>query len=202
MKKGVFIAFEGLDGSGKSTQVDAIKDRLINKHIKFKIEKEPSDRNPIGLVVRDIIKGLTSVSPVTLAKLFSADRYEHVLHDIKPYIDGGGHVIMDRFIFSSFAYQGLDCSYDEIYLYNRDAIQLLMPDLTIFIDTPPEVCIERIDSTRNGKELFDDKLAAVYENYMNAFEKMKSEANILIVNGNQPPDAITEEIWNALEVLI
>ena len=203
MKKGVFLAFEGLDGSGKTTQFSAIRDKLVKRKIKCKEEKEPSDRNLIGLMIRGIIKearGL-SVSPVSLAKLFSVDRYEHVVTDIKPFIDKGGHVLIDRFIFSSFAYQGLTCSHDEIYYYNRDVIDLLMPDLTVFIDTDPKVCLRRINSNRVGKELFDNKGVAVREKFFDTFEKMKDTAKVLIVDGNQPSEVVTDEIWKAVEPL-
>jgi len=204
MKKGAFIAFEGLDGSGKTTQFNAIRDKLTKRKIKCKEEKEPSDRNLIGLMIRGIIKearGLT-VSPVSLAKLFSVDRYEHVVNDIKPYIDKGGHVLIDRFIFSSFAYQGLTCSFDEIYYYNRDVIKLLMPDLTVFIDTDPKICLRRINNTRVGKELFDSKGIAVREKFFDAFGKLKDAANILVIDGNQPAEVITDEIWKAVEPFV
>jgi len=204
MKKGAFIAFEGLDGSGKTTQFNAIRDKLVKRKIKCKEEKEPSDRNLIGLMIRGIIKearGLT-VSPVSLAKLFSVDRYEHVVNDIKPYIDKGGHVLIDRFIFSSFAYQGLTCPFDEIYYYNRDVIKLLMPDLTVFIDTDPKTCLRRINNTRVGKELFDLKGMAVREKFFEAMDKLKDTANVLIIDGNQPAEVITDEIWKAVEPLV
>ena len=203
MKKGIFIAFEGLDGSGKTTQFNAIRDKLTKRKIKCKEEKEPSDRNLIGLMIRGIIKGARglTVSPASLAKLFSVDRYEHVITDIKPHIDKGGHVLIDRFIFSSFAYQGLECSYDEILFYNKDVIELLMPDLTVFIDTDPKVCLKRINSNRVGKELFDNKGSAVRENFLSTFKKMESTANILVVDGNKPADVVTDEIWKAVEPL-
>jgi len=203
MKKGVFIAFEGLDGSGKTTQFNAIKAKLASLNINCKAEKEPSDCNLIGLLLRGIIKELQglSVSPVSLAKLFSVDRYEHVLHDIKPYIDGGGHVLMDRYVFSSFAYQGLTSSFEDIYLYNRDAIKLLMPDVTVYIDTSPEVCLERINTNRVGKELFDFNGVALREKFFEAFERMKDSANILIVDGNRPAGAVTDEIWGKVKLL-
>ena len=203
MKKGIFIAFEGLDGSGKTTQFNAIRDKLTKRKIKCKEEKEPSDRNLVGLMIRGIIKGARglTVSPASLAKLFSVDRYEHVVTDIKPHIDKGGHVLIDRFIFSSFAYQGLECSYDEILFYNKDVIELLMPDLTVFIDTDPKICLKRINNTRVGKELFDNNGIEVRENFLNTFKKMENTANIKIVNGNQPPDVVTDEIWKAVEPL-
>ena len=204
MKKGTFIAFEGLDASGKTTQFNAIYKKFAQHNIKVKKEKEPSDRNPVGLMIRDIVKGTggLTMSPVSLAKLFSVDRYEHVVNEIKPHIDGGGHVLIDRFIFSSFAYQGLTCSYDEIHFYNRDAIKLLMPDLTVFIDTPPEICLERINNTRHGKELFDENGVAVRRNYFDAFERLKDIAYVLVVDGNQPKEVITDVIWKAVEPLV
>jgi len=204
MEKGAFIAFEGLDGSGKTTQFNAIRDKLTKHKINFKEERQPSDRNPIGLIVRDIIqktRGLT-VSPVSLAKLFSVDRYEHVVSNIKPCIDKGEHVLIDRYILSSFAYQGLALPFDEIYYYNKDVIKLLMPDITIFIDTAPEICLDRINNTRACKELFDDKGTAARKKYFEAMDRLNEYANVLVIDGSQPPEVITDEIWKAVEPLI
>jgi len=204
-EKGRFIAFEGLDGSGKTTQFNAISGKLAAIQIKCKEEKEPSNRNPVGLMLRDIVKTTHgfSLSPLSLAKLFAIDRYEHVKNDIRPYIDMGEHVLIDRYVFSSFAYQGLAFSFEEIYALNRDAIELLMPDLTVFIDTTPEECLHRINNNRDGKELFDSKGAAVREKFFSAFDafdKMKNRARVLVVDGNQPADVVTEEIWRAVEL--
>jgi len=202
MKKGVFIAFEGLDGSGKTTQFNAIINRLAAKKINCIAEKQPSNCNPIGLLLRDIVKNAhdVSLSPLSLAKLFSIDRYEHVVNNIKPHIDAGRHVLIDRYVFSSFAYQGQAFTFDEIYSFNRDAIELLMPDLTIFIDTTPEECTHRIASNRASQELFDDNGIVIRNNFYNAFEKMKTSPTA-IINGNQPTDAVTDEIWKAVEPL-
>jgi dTMP kinase len=203
MEKGIFIAFEGLDGSGKTTQFNAIRDKLAKRKIKCKEEKEPSDRNSIGLLVRGVVKKARgySVDPLSLAMLFAVDRYEHVINDIKPHIDKGGHVLIDRYIFSSFAYQGLTCSYDEIYFYNKQVIGILMPDLTVFIDTDPKTSLSRINRTRVGKEIFDAEGMFVRKNFLNAIDKMKDITNILVVDGNQPDDVITDEIWKAVEPL-
>jgi len=200
MGKGIFIAFEGLDGSGKTTQFNAIMDRLARRNIRCIGEKQPSASNPVGLMLRDIIKNSdeVSLSPLSLAKLFSVDRYEHVSKDIVPHIDAGAHVLVDRFVFSSFAYQGLCCSFEEIYYYNRHSIELLMPDITVFIDTDPDICMERIISSRAGKELFDSNGATIRSNFYGAFEKMGKAVRVLIVDGNQPADAITDEIWKAI----
>ena len=197
MKRGAFIAFEGLDGSGKTTQCRAICSKLNRMGFACKAEKEPTDQNPIGKLARDVIERRVNVAPHTLAMLMAADRYEHVLNDIKPRIEQGEHVLVDRFVFSSFAYQGLDCTFEEIYALNKRVLDLLMPDLTIFIDTPPEACLKRIHRSRGEMELFDAKGTAVRANFIEAFERVE-RANVLIVDGSQPVSEITREIWEAI----
>lgn len=197
-QKGVFIAFEGLDGSGKTTQLNAIRDKLLKRKIKCREEREPSD-GILGLIARGAIKKKINISSHAMALLFAADRYEHVLNDIKPYIDKGVHVITDRFVFSNFAYQGLTSSFDELYQYNKRAIDLLMPNLTVFVDTDPKSSLSRIGVSRIGKELYDREGIAVRENFIKAFDRMKNNANILIVNGNHPEEVVTDEIWKAVE---
>ena len=203
MKKGVFIAFEGLDGSGKTTQFNAIIDRLAAKKITCKAEKEPSNCNPVGLLLRDIVKKTheLSLSPLSIAKLFAIDRYEHVVNNMKPHIGTGKHVLIDRYIFSSFAYQGQAFYFDEIYSLNREAIELLMPDLTVFIDTAPEICMERITRTRAGTELFDSNGDFIRNKFFDVFEKMKDITKVIVVDGSQPVDRVTNDIWKAVEPL-
>ena len=197
MQKGIFIAFEGLDGSGKTTQLHALSDKLLKRKIRCREEREPSD-GILGLVARGAIKKKITLSPQAMALLFAADRYEHVLNDIKPCIENGIHLLTDRFLFSNIAYQGLTCSFDDLFYYNKPVIKLLMPDLTIFIDADPETCLERIGATRIGKELYDEEGPAIRANFMNIFEKMKYLTKILIINGNQPQEVITDEIWKSV----
>jgi dTMP kinase len=200
MKKGNFIAFEGLDGSGKTTQLYAIRDKLLKRNIKCREETEPSS-GILGLMARGGIKKTVSITPHALALVFAADRHDHILNDIKPYIDTGIHVLCDRFILSSFAYQGLTHSFTELLSFNERAIDILLPTLTIFIDTDPEDCLKRIGKTRIGKELFDEKGVPVRKNFLNAIDTFKDSMNILTVDGNQPEEVVTDEIWKLIEPL-
>ena len=200
MQKGVFIAFEGLDGSGKTTQMAILRDKLLKRKIKCREEREPSD-GIIGLIARGAIKKKISLSPHALALLFAADRYEHVDKDIKPFIERGAHVLTDRFLFSNFAYQGLSCTFEELYSYNQRVIELLLPDLTIFIDASPKKSLSRIAKTRIGTELYDQKGEAVRNNFYNAIEKMKDLAKVQIFNGNLPEEVVSDEIWKFVEPL-
>jgi len=203
MKKGVFIAFEGLDGSGKTTQFNAIINKLAANGISCKAEKQPSNCNPIGLLLRDIVQNADgpTFSPRSLAQLFSIDRYEHVTNNIKPYVDAGEHVLIDRYVFSSFAYQGQMFTFDEIYDFNRESIELLMPDLTIFIDTDPDECTRRINSNRANQEMFDDNGDVIRFKFLYSFAIMKDITKIVKIKGNQPEDVVTESIWKAVKPL-
>ena len=97
-KRGKFIVFEGIDGSGKTTQVDLLQQRLtaVCKKNKCYVTREPSD-SPPGLIARGAIKGTILLSPKTLVWEFIADRTEHVEKVILPHLENGIHVICDRF---------------------------------------------------------------------------------------------------------
>jgi len=202
MKKGKFIVFEGLDGSGKTTQLHALHSYLSKeKGLKCRLDYEPSE-NLLGALARGAIKKKMYFEPQTMALLFAADRFEHIHHDIKPYLDKGIHVICDRYVFSNFAYQGLACDFNDIFEYNKASMKLLMPDLTIFVDTEPEETAERIGKSRIGNELFDKEGVSVRENFHRAFEFLKEKGlmgELLVVKGNQSEEAITKEIIAHIE---
>lgn len=196
MKKGLFIVFEGLDGSGKTTQLKALCNYLTKeKNLKCREEREPGESLP-GALARSAIKKQLKFEPQTMALLFAADRYEHI-HEIKPYLNEGINVICDRYVFSNFAYQGLALDFETIYEINKAAMELLMPDLVIFVDTEPAETLERIGKSRIGNELFDEQGREVRESFMRAFEFLKEKGllkNLLIVKGGQSQEAITSEI--------
>jgi len=199
MKRGKFIVFEGLDGSGKTTQLKALHSYLTKeKQMKCKTDFEPSD-NLLGALARAAIKKRVSFESQTMALLFAADRYEHVTSDIIPHLDSGIHVLCDRYVLSNLAYQGLSLSFDDIFEYNKAAVSLLFPDLTIFIDTDPQETAERIDKSRISGELFDEHGIAVRQSFHKAIEKLTekgifTKSNLLIIKGNQSEEAITREI--------
>jgi dTMP kinase len=202
MKKGSFIVLEGLDGSGKTTQLAALHTYITKqKNARCRREFEPSD-NLLGAMARSAIKKKMQFEPQTLALLFAADRYEHITHDIKPYLEQGIHVLCDRYVFSNFAYQGIALDFDTIYEINKAAMQLLMPDIVIFVDTEPAETLERIGKSRVGNELFDKQGREVRENFYKAFEFLKEKGllkNLLVVKGGQGEQAITGEIIKFIE---
>lgn len=199
-KKGAFIAFEGIDGSGKSTQAKLLADRLKDNGISIYETREPTDA-PIGSLTRQILTGRIKTDNKVIAALFLADRLDHLLNDLDGIcakIDSGVTVISDRYYFSSYAYHSVDVNMDWVISANSICADLLRPTCTVFIDVTPDESLDRIAKGRYRSELFEtrERLTIVREKYMEAFEKLKDQENIVIIDGNQSPEKIAEDIWS------
>ena len=171
-----FIVFEGIDGSGKTTQIKLLADYLLNCNVPHIVTKEPTDGS-IGTLARNVVRGAETLSVEALALLFAADRAEHISREIQPALQNGLNVLCDRYVYSNITYQ--DC--EPINFHH-----LLKPNLTIFIDTDPEECHRRIISTRHTLEIYDSietgkKLRA---KYMEAFDRYKDGMPVIVVDGN------------------
>ena len=198
-KRGAFVVFEGIDGSGKGTQIKKLKKRLEAEGCSVCRTAEPSD-SPIGSLIHQIMIGRIRTSNDVLASLFVADRLDHIQNDVnglEKFLSQGIHVISDRYYFSSFAYQSVDLPMDYIIRAHEPVMQKLRPDLTVFIDVDPDITMERIETNRLTKELFEEagRLRETRSRYFEAFERLKDEENVIIVPGDGSPDAIAEEIW-------
>lgn len=202
-KKGIFITFEGIDGSGKSTQSHMTAERLKNMGIDIYETREPSDA-PVGALIRQILTGRIKTDNKVIAALFLADRLDHLLNDVNGIcgkIDKGVNVISDRYYFSSYAYHSVDMDMDWVIDANSVCADLLKPDCTIFIDITPDEALNRIAKGRYESELFEtrERLTLVREKYMEAFEKLKDKENVIIINGNQSPEKVSDDIWNSIK---
>lgn len=199
---GKFIAFEGIDGSGKSTQIEYLTEKLKKENIYYYTTMEPTD-SPIGSLIHQIMTGRVKTDNKVIAALFVADRLDHLLNDLnglKAKIDEGMTVISDRYYFSSYAYHSVDMPMEWVIQANDQCKQILKPTATVFIDVDPDTAIERIAKNRFHQELFEKKsrLVKVREKYFESFEKEKSEENIIIVDGNRSQEEIAKEIWNKI----
>ncbi len=188
MRRNVFIAFEGIDGSGKSSQVRILAERLQNAGHKVYATFEPTD-GMIGGMVRNILKGNIKADHRTIAGLFLADRLDHLLNEetgLVKKMKEGYTVISDRYYFSSYAYHSTHMDMDWVIAANKICAGILRPDLNVFIDVPPEVCMQRISANRETTELFEtlESLKNVNAKYHEAFEKLKGEERIFTINGN------------------
>lgn len=202
-KKGTFIAFEGIDGSGKSTQIQLLADRLREQGIPFYTTMEPTD-SPIGSLIHQIMTGRVKADLKVIAALFAADRLDHLLNDVNGVmhkIEAGTAVIMDRYCFSSYAYQSVDVPMEWVIGINEQSSAILRPSVNIFIDTDPDTALERIAKNRFQKELFEEKprLVRVRQQYMEAFDRLQDAEHIVMIDGNRSREETAEDIWNAVK---
>src|SRR3989337_4603595 len=149
-KKNLFIVFEGLEGSGKSTQAGLLASRLLEEGFDIKATREPGGTR-IGELIRQIThnKDNVDLTSVTESYLMAASRAQHVRDIIRPALEQGMVVLCDRFLDSSLAYQGYGrgLGEDEITVINKLAIDDVFPDLTIFLDVAPELGFQRRDGS-------------------------------------------------------
>src|SRR4051794_8103838 len=140
-RRGLFIVLEGPDGAGISTQTALLHSGLVQRGIKAIATKEPTN-GPIGSTIRQALSHRLVYPPDrpggddVMALLYAADRLDHVRADIVPRLETGTHVVCDRYRLSSYAYQGLNMGQDWVRALNKHSIA---PDVTFFIDVPPEV---------------------------------------------------------------
>ena len=194
-KKGVFIAFEGLDGSGSSTQVEILTKNLNSLGIQSIATKEPTN-NIVGGLIRGVLTKEWRTSPEGLQLLFAADRAHHLKFEILPALESGKVVITDRYFFSTIAFGSLNMDTDWLVDLNK---KFPIPDITFLIKVRAVECISRISQSRNRFELFEEekKLKRVWKTYELLAKNKKN--NIQIIDGEQKIDEIAKEILNILE---
>lgn len=202
-KKGKFIVLEGIDGSGISTQTQKLKALLETRYgIKAILTKEPSD-GPVGAIIRQVLSGRTmEVNDRTLALLFAADRLDHNQNKIIPVLEQGDYVICDRYLWSSYAYQGMSLDPSWIKEMNKYAHK---PDLTIFIKVKPETSLNRITGSRFKTELFEttEILQQVLANYIKIFNEWKDLGEqVIVIDGEQEQDKVGNQIEEIIKQYI
>jgi dTMP kinase len=205
MKNNLFIAFEGIDGCGKSTQVKLLADNLKKAGHKVYSTSEPTD-SPIGSVIRNIFKQRIEADHRVIAGLFVADRLDHLLNKtdgILKKLEDGYTVICDRYYFSSYAYQGVHMSMDWVIEANSLSTALLRPDLNIYIDISPDIGMNRLNNGRSSIELYEtrENLTKVRSKYLEAIELLKSRERIFITDGNRSHEEIAAEIWKEVSTI-
>jgi dTMP kinase len=202
----LFIALEGIDGSGKSTQAKLLAEKLVSEGHKVFITCEPTD-SPIGSVIRNIMKGRIHADHRTIAGLFVADRLDHLLNSVNGIVkklNEGYTVITDRFYFSSYAYQGAHTDMDWVIAANAMSVSILKPDVHIFIDVPPALSMQRISGNRASAELYEtyENLNKVRAKYLEAFERFTRDERIATVDGNGAYPVIADRIWTIVHNLL
>lgn len=201
-RKGKLIVLEGIDGSGKSTQIQLLKEKLIAQGKSVITTQEPTQEK-IGQLIRAILKEHQNVNQAAIALLFAADRLLHISDEkqgMLSLLQQVDYILCDRYYFSSLAYHSVYVPMDWVYEINRMNIALLKADMHIYIDTKPDIAFQRIMQNRSTQEMYENKsmLEKVYSNYMQAFEKYGDLENIQIVNGISTTELIHAELYSKI----
>jgi dTMP kinase len=196
--RGRFLVLEGLDGAGTTTQTAELARRLRARGIPAVATAEPT-RGPVGSLIRlaltDRLKGPKGrdFDRAALALLFAADRLDHVTTEILPRLADGRWVVSDRYVLSSLAYQTLDLPAAFVEAINARAPA---PDLTLFLDVPPEVALRRRRAEGSPAEIFErlPLQRRVASTYRRAIAGGSARGPVRVVDGTLSVGAVAEEI--------
>lgn len=197
--QGLFIAFEGGDGAGKSTQVRLLSAALESLGCEVVVTRQPGG-TPLGAQIRDLVLHGDHVSPRAEALLFAADKAHHVDQLIRPSMDRGAVVITDRYTDSSVAYQGAgrDLGAAEVHDLQMWAVDSLVPDLTVIVDVTAEEGRRRRGEVHDRLESEADSFHDAIRHHFLAMAQGAPE-RYLVVDGTAAPDDIHAAILGRLE---
>ena len=197
-KRGRFIVFEGLDGSGKTTQIDLLEKRLRGEGRKVYRTAEPTE-SVSGGMLRDALSGVSRRTACEMAAMFVLDRIFHnvnPVNGIEKMLADGYDVLCDRYYYSSMAYQGSETDFAWVRDMNLRCPEIRRPDVCIFMDLTPEESMERINNGRATREIYEnvERLRLVRERFYRALEELRERDRICIVDAYRSIEAIHEEI--------
>ena len=205
MEKGKFIVFEGLDGSGKGTQINLLVEEMKKRGRRVYQTAEPTESSTGGMI-RDALAGFVKRDEYELSALFLADRIFHNVNPkngIKQFLERGIDVVCDRYYYSSFAYQGIDADLDWVMGLNLGCKEIIRPDLCIFLDVDIDSCDERIEKNRFSREIYENKETQrmVRNRFFEVFKKLKDSENIKIVNAAREIQEVFSDIVKIYETI-
>ena len=197
-KRGRFIVFEGIDGAGKTTQIE-----LLAKHLRacgraVYCTAEPTESVSGGLL-RDALSGVTCRTVCEMAAMFVFDRIHHnvnPVNGIQKMLADGFDVVCDRYYYSSLAYQGSGTDPEWVSNMNLCCPEIMRPDICIFLDLTPEQSMARINSNRATQEIYEneEKLTQVRNQFYRVFDQLRERDNIQIVDAYRSVEDIHKEI--------
>ena len=200
----MFIVFEGIDGAGKTTQINLLADKLRAAGLDPYVTAEPTGMET-GRAIRRVLSGSVPKTPTQVAAMFVQDRIDHNVdpeQGIETYLAKGKAVICDRYYYSSLAYQGSLTDFDWVMAANCSCPEIRRPDLCIFLDLSPEESMRRITRDRTSTEIYEkaETLIKVRARYMDVFDRLRArgeQIEIIDASGNieQTADAINAAIF-------
>lgn len=203
MNKSKFIVFEGIDGAGKTTQIELLCAALEKRGLKCKITAEPTDL-PSGREIREALSGKTKKTPIEMAEMFACDRAIHNTHPeegINRALADGITVVSDRYYYSSLAYQGAALGYETVAALNLDNESIRTPDLCVFLDLTPEKSLERIGKRGEATEIYEnfDYLTKTRAMFFDVFERLRARGErIAIIDASGSVSEVSERVLEAV----
>ena len=202
--KGIFIVFEGIDGAGKTTQVDLLAQNLASLGREVSLSAEPTTL-ATGKAIRRALSGEEKKSECEMAAMFVLDRIAHNINSetgIRALTERGIDVISDRYYYSSLAYQGTATDYEWVKVMNINSPEIRRPDLCIYLDLLPEESLERISRGRESLEIYEnlEKLTAVRAKFLSVVEDLRRDGeSIYVVNAARAAEDIAKEIFEIVK---
>ncbi|AET29691.1 thymidylate kinase [Leuconostoc mesenteroides subsp. mesenteroides J18] len=200
MPKPIFISFEGPEGAGKTSVLEALISELKTKLGDDLVTTREPGGNPISEAIRSILQPEedNGMDKRTEALLYTAARRQHLVENIKPALDQNKIVISDRYVDSSLAYQGggRGLGIDNIWEINQFAIDGLLPNMTIYLDVPVEIGLARVNENRQGKiDRLDKESISFHQKVRETYLKLQSEFSdrIKIVDATQPLNKVIDD---------
>lgn len=196
----MLITFEGIDGGGKTTQAELLSKRLTNENIPNEILREPGGTS-LGEGVRELLlhRADLKINPVTEFLLFSASRTQLVHEKVIPMLESGKVVILDRYFYSSIAYQGFGrgIPVEQVEMVSHVATQNLIPDVIFLIELDIETAIKRRLLSRRSIDRMEDTDVKFFEKVIEGFSYcVKKEPNRFVtVNGNDSVEETSDKIF-------
>jgi dTMP kinase len=201
LTQGFFITFEGIEGSGKSTQINFLSKYMEKQGFEVVITREPGGTK-LGKKIRSLLLDPEYGNMDYKAEilLYAADRAQHVKEVIKPALEAGKTVISDRFIDSNLAYQaaGRGLNFKKVYEINSWVIDSCWPDLTFLLDIDIKEGLRRaraLSSDQTGDRL-EREVDAFHKRVRNAYLDMASEERFVIIDGSRKKNKVQKEIQN------
>lgn len=205
MKKGLFITFEGVEGSGKSTQLEILEKELKEKGFKIEKIREPG-RTKISEKIRQILLDSknSDMDYMTELLLYYASRAQHIARKLLPKKKEGKIILCDRFTDLTLAYQGYGRGLDKklINKLTNLVVGKNKPDITILIDIDPEISLERakaLSADKSGDRLEKEKIEFHKRVWKGYCEIARKEERFIVINGDQSIENISKEVLEKIE---
>jgi dTMP kinase len=203
--RGKFISFEGGEGSGKSTQIKLLAERLAGAKLRAIVTREPGGSPGAEIIRHLVLSGMGKLlGPDAETLLFAAARDDHVRTVIQPALSQGTWVLCDRFSDSTRAYQGRlgNVAPGVLNAMQRVTIGDLKPDLTIILDVPVEVGLKRAAARRGAGEpdRFESEDIKFHQDLRDAYRQIAEEDpdRCVLIDASASPDAVAAQVWTAL----